>query len=474
MASESVSGKRASSVAVSISQDRMSVILNCSYEDVCSPELMEIIFAEFERLKIHADRELAELNQAIAEARDAKTGISNRVIVRGTLPAQSKEGYLEWTHDYFASGYYVDPTTQVADFHRMAAAPSVKAGELIVVVHPPQLGESGADVLGKALPAKSAKAAEIRPGPGVYWDEEVHGYKAEKAGRVRFASNKLEVQESYEVNRNVGAETGNINHFGSVVVRGDVDSEFSIEATGDIVVEGLIAAADIKCDGHVTAKKGIRSTSSKRIIAKGGLQAKYLDCAVVYSEGDVVIESEILDSSVRTTGKVICHGRIQGGDIMAAGGIETKEAGSKLETRTVLFVGVDYRVLFALREANEAAKKLKAEVTTLETDVKRLAMYRSSLSHKQRETLTELEFKLFEAKEKFDNNTESRKTLSTKVHANQDAVVLVIGQINPGVMLRVLDAQLEVRQAFLGPLRAAFDRINRQVAFSSVEHVEKE
>ena len=210
------------------------------------------------------------------------------------------------------------------------------------------------------------------------------------------------------------------------------------------------------------------------LVVKGNFFAKYLECAHVFCEGDVVVESEILDSSVRTTGKVICAGRVHGGEIIAANGIQVGESGTKAETRTVMIAGVNYLVANELREATEEAKKLKEELIKLKLDFKRLEMFGANMSPKQREAMTELDFKLFDAQERYDALTEKRKALAVNLHANKDAIIHIERQLNSGTLLRVLEAQLEVRQTLLGPIQAGINLATRELSLTSAETAVKE
>ncbi len=454
--------------------DRLSVSLSVSTEAANRETLIEEIRTKLSELKIAAPVDFNSLGELVNSIRSDNASLTNHTLVRGTAPQPSQNGFIEWSRDYFTEGYLIDPVTQTVDFRRMASVPSVAAEELIVTVHPPQPGSPGVDVFGANIAVDKPRSVELKAGRGIYWDESVSGYRAKLAGRVKLNGNALEVHDLYEIPQDVGPETGNVNHPGSVVIKGEVNSEFAVEAVGDIEVLGLIGAADIRCGGNLTAKTGIRSAPGKRIVVKGNFFAKYLECAHVFCEGDVVVESEILDSSVRTTGKVICAGRVHGGEIIAANGIQVGESGTKAETRTVMIAGVNYLVANELREATEEAKKLKEELIKLKLDFKRLEMFGATMSPKQREAMTELDFKLFDAQERYDALTEKRKALAVNLHANKDAIIHIERQLNSGTLLRVLEAQLEVRQTLLGPIQAGINLATRELSLTSAETAVKE
>ncbi len=454
-------------VAVRIAADRLSVDVTVSPELASRPDAVQIVQTELQRLKVIATLDVDSLSAAIEKVALSGEPLSGIVIARGAAPTAPIDARLEWTKEFFASGYYVDPETKCTDYHRKAATPSIDEGEVIAVCHPAQPGKEGQDVLGATIAPMKPKPREHNPGPNVTFEETSGQFKAKCNGRVKLDGKVINVVDVYQLPGAVGIASGNVDHRGSVVINGGVDSEFKVTATGDVEVRDVIGAADIDCGGNLTAGKGISSGPGKKIAVKGNIHAKYLEHATITCDGDVVVESEILDSSIKATGKVICAGRVQGGDVMAAGGIEVDEAGAHTESRTSLIAGIDYHVVNDLREANESAKKLKEIIPKLEVEVKKLERLGSHLTAKQRETMTELSFQLFEQKAAYDELTEKRKQLAVQMQSHRDATIILRKRVNSGTMLRICEAHKEVRDDLLGPITAGLDPVTKQIVLTS-------
>ncbi len=450
-----------------ISNDRMSVMVTVTPELALQPNVIDTIRDELQRLAISAQLDEQTLSQAVSDAATTNAPVNDVVICNGTLPVPPTEPRLEWTKEFFASGYYVDPETKLIDYHRKAASPTIDEHEIIAKFYPAQPGTEGKDVFGQIVAPPKPKPREYRAGSKVIFDEASNEFRAQCGGRVRLDGKAIMVVDVYQLSSGVGTASGNIDHHGSVVINGGVDSEFKVAATGDIEVRDVIGAADIECGGNLTAHKGISSSAGKTVVVKGNLHAKYLEHATVQCDGDVVVESEILDSSVHAVGRIICSGRVMGGDLMSAVGIEVGETGSNHESRTTLIAGVDFKVVAGLRMATEESKKIREALTKLEPEVKKLEMLGSRANHKQRETLTELSFKLFEMRQKYEELTETRKKLAVQMQAHRDATIVVAKTLNPGTMLRVVDSFLEVRSALLGPLVASLDSTTKTVTLNS-------
>ncbi|MFA7406092.1 MAG: FapA family protein, partial [Pelobacteraceae bacterium] len=86
--------------------------------------------------------------------------------------------------------------------------------------------------------------------------------------------------------------------------------------------------------------------------------------AVVECAGDVIVDVEIHNSSIRTLGKIVVDkGAISGGSYIALGGIEARKIGSAASVHTALSAGVDYHDVELLEKLfaalNDAQNKIK-------------------------------------------------------------------------------------------------------------------
>ncbi len=457
-----------------VASDCLLVSLECSCEFSARPDAIDIIRTEWEKKKIATTFDANSIAAALKQAATAGTAITNLVVARGQAPTPPVDARLEWSKDFFTAGYYVDPLTKYVDYHRKAATPSVVKDEVIATVYPPVPGQDGRNIFGAVLAAVKPQPINFRAGKHVIFDEAAGVFKADCNGRVKLNGGLIEVLDVYKIQGDIGPESGNIEHAGSLIISGGVLSEFKLSAQGDIEIGETIGSAEVDCGGNLTVHNGISSAPNKKITVKGNLHTKYLEHATVSAEGDVVVESEILDSHIRTTGKVVCPGRVRGGEIIATGGILIGEVGSHTESRTVLTTGINYLVANAFREAVEKSKVLAVTIGKLERELKKLEMMGKSINHKQREALTEIGFKLFEAREQDEQLTVERKNLAVQLQANRSATITIEKQVNPGTVLRVLDSQLEVQDALLGPIVATLDTVTRKLTLTSTDVAKKE
>lgn len=322
-----------------VTKDKLAVLLIPDSEFVATQDAVDEIIEKLSSMEINEVPDDTKLYSLLEKAKDdsEESEESTEIeIVCGRQPVPGRDGKLIWSYDYFAEGYKIDLMTNKIDFREKVACPVVLEDDLIIKVIPPTPGQEGIDVYGQLLKVNPPAKAEIKVGPNLRWDENENGYFAAVSGRLKMAGASLEIQEIFRIDSDVGRKTGNINHEGDIIIQGDIDSEYSVNATGTIIVNGVIGACNISSGGDLIVSGGINSREDKKISAKGGIKAKYIMNAVIEAGGDVASEVEIVRSRVQAGGQVYCGGRIAGGEIIAGTNIVAELAGNDKNVTTFL------------------------------------------------------------------------------------------------------------------------------------------
>lgn len=137
------------------------------------------------------------------------------------------------------------------------AVTSVEPGQLIAEVIPPVEGKPGRDVYGRIIKPKEPKEITLTAGNGVEIDESGRRAYALISGRPEISGYKVSVHPSYVLSGDVDAKVGRIVFKGDVQVLGNVQDEMSIEATGQVIINGYAANATIIAGGNVIVQKNI-------------------------------------------------------------------------------------------------------------------------------------------------------------------------------------------------------------------------
>jgi uncharacterized protein (DUF342 family) len=302
----------------------------------------------------------------------------------------------------------------------------------------------------------------------VVWDETESGFRAKKDGRVRYKGVTVHVDDTFVAREGVNTDTGNIKHLGTVIINGDVDSEFVVEASGDIEVRGLIYASDIICGGNLIAKEGINENPSKKFTVKGDILTKYIMNADIRCEGQIIANREIFQSDVKCRGEIHCKkGRIVGGEVMGAKGVFISEAGSKGDTKTTLIAGIDYYLKEQLELNTKKIEDLKLQVLKLKPVYNKLKNMRQYLKPEQAEAMTEMEFQISDSETEMVELDETNKELRKEYYANKTAKIVIYDMAYPGTVLRVFDSQYVIENALKGPIVAGLDPSTGEIFLSS-------
>ncbi|MBT2637113.1 FapA family protein [Bacillus sp. ISL-39] len=253
---------------------------------------------------------------------------------------------------------------KVFNFRSVMLIPSVRKGQLLASVVPPLNGTQGTDVTGRMIPAKPGRPIRVKPGNNVMFES--GQFFAVCDGQVSITDKAVSVNPVFEVKGDLDLRTGNIDFVGNITIRGNVPSGYELKAGGDIVVEGLVEAANLQAEGNIIIKGGVAGAMKGKVRAGGNLLASYLNQANVKAGQDIIVRSSILHSKLTASGNVDSRtGTIIGGTISAGRNIFVKELGNELFTKTELAVGWDplleqaeIETLQSIETAKENIRKL--------------------------------------------------------------------------------------------------------------------
>lgn len=292
------------------------------------------------------------------------------LIARGKLPVNGTDAEVKYLFEtgVFRKASIEDPTGRV-DYRQLQTVQDVVIGQVIVEKIPASPGEAGSNVRGQEIPAVAGKDKQIKLGKNVAWNEDGLKIYATASGEPILANNKVSVHPLHELKGDVSFDTGNINFSGNLVVKGNVQSGFKVEAEGDITVCGTVESADLKAGGNIFIQGGVSGMDKAEISCGGDFSAKYIEHASVTSEGNVTVREAIMHCQVNADLKILVEGGkglIVGGLIRAGEEISAKLIGSKLGTVTELEVGVQPKTKIELQELETQIKLNKENLDKTE------------------------------------------------------------------------------------------------------------
>ncbi|HEY5583622.1 MAG TPA: FapA family protein [Ruminiclostridium sp.] len=244
---------------------------------------------------------------------------------------------------------------------------SVKEGQILCTLEPPIMGTQGKSVKGKTLPAVNGRAAILPRGKNVAISEDGKSIYATTAGEVEYLEqSKVSVYTNHEIPADVDNSTGNVSFVGSVIIKGNVLSGFSVEAGGNVEVYGAVEGATIKAGGNIVLRRGMQGMGKGSLSAGGDIVARYIEYSNVEAKNNIQAEA-VMHSNVRCGNKLELTGRkglLVGGTCKVGKIIVAKIIGSHMATVTDLEVGADPTI-------RERYKKGKDDLVSMESDIKK-------------------------------------------------------------------------------------------------------
>ncbi len=190
---------------------------------------------------------------------------------------------------------------------------------------------------------KEVANKHLKHGKHIHLSEDSLSMYSDVSGNVTCVDETVFVSDCYEVPADVGPSTGDIEYEGSVNVKGNVLTGYTVQATGDIYVAGAVEGATLIAGGKIVLNRGIQGKGTGKMEAGGDIISNFIESSTVNAGGKIVTDA-LMHSNVVAKDVIEVNGKrglIAGGSVRSTQKIETKVAGSSMGTQTELEVGID-------------------------------------------------------------------------------------------------------------------------------------
>ena len=230
-------------------------------------------------------------------------------------------------------------------------------------------GISGKDVYGVDVASNKPKVLFLKYGRNISINEDKTEIVSNVDGDVVLTDDTVFVEDTYTIAADVDVSTGNIDYDGNVLVNGTVKAGFSVKAKGNVQINGVVEAAEVCAGGNIVIKRGVQGMGKGVLKAGGDVCAQFFESTKVKAEGNI-ISGSILHSNVEAGGKIIVSGRkgfIVGGEVKCASTLEVNTIGNKMETQTIIKVGVNPGLLDQIKAKVIAGDDLEQQINEIKT-----------------------------------------------------------------------------------------------------------
>ena len=437
-------------IGVEVSKDEMKGTI------VVSPPAMSGSEASFEMIK------RAILAQGVVDACIEEDKIREFVdnpvynnpfeVAEAIQPVDGHDAYISYNFETDPKKLkaQVDEEGKV-DYKKLNNIQNVIADQPLAQKIPAERGKGGKTLFGRYLEAKNGKDIQIQLGANVKLDRDGVTIKAEIDGEVMLVNGKVTVEPIKYLDA-VNVKTGDVKFVGTVVIKGNVQEGYKVEAT-NIEVNGIVDKSRLEATGNIIVRQGIFGKGEGFIKAGKSLWAKFINDTTVEVEENVIVSDSIVNSSVTAMKNIVLRGKkaqIIGGHLMATEEICARKVGSPGGgTETILEVGVDPRAKKRLEELQNMQAKATKEYENCDLDIQTLEQQK-----KLRKKLPqEKEEKLKTLKERCEQISAELEKMTEEINSIQEHLrelkaigkVKVEGDVYAGVKIYIRDVLDEVK-----------------------------
>ncbi|HTY09828.1 MAG TPA: FapA family protein [Bacteroidota bacterium] len=373
------------------------------------------------------------------------------LIAEGIEPVVGKDGWVECLIDV-QTPELLEEKGGVVDMHNLHRIHNVKKGERLVVIHPPEDGTPGMSVRGFPILPKPGKKARVFRGTCIASDpNQPDVLTATEDGHFLVKSDgTIEVQPVLTIRGDVDFSTGDIDFIGSLIVTGDVKSDFTLKVKKDIEVRGNVGDATIMAGGNVIVKSGFLGYGKGSITAEGSVTIRHVLNQTVFSGKNVTIEREAVCAKINA-GDVIASpkARFVGCVLRAGNGVEVYDLGNGDDTQAIVRVGRRGELLEKCNSINNSVAQIHKQAGEVKECLFKLIRMQldAPLSAEQNALLTKLQGLQSEFPSALVNLQQEKTEVEGALQAAESARVVARGTVYVNVLLEINGTKKLVQNA---------------------------
>lgn len=313
---------------------------------------------------------------------------------------------------------------------------------------PAKPGIPGKNVLGETIPATDGKDIPLKYDASTIYEQEVEDkiiIRAKNNGVIDNTNEKLAINKHLQIKNDVGLETGNLKFDGSITISGTVVAGFSVEATGDISIEGIEGVTGAKLVeskyGDVYIRGGIFGSGETVVRAGGNIYIKHTNDSTLQASKDIFIGSYSMGSNLKAQNIFVNEqsGKIIGGYAEATNSINVAITGNRLERKTELILILPDRQDSAkrIKDKKEKIITLEKEIANLDEKVFPLKPFLEQMNETQRKTYDDTIDKIHKKESELNELEIEINSIFQQLKHGGDEMINITKEAFPGTVIQI-------------------------------------
>ncbi|MBF0275938.1 MAG: DUF342 domain-containing protein [Nitrospinae bacterium] len=185
-------------------------------------------------------------------------------------------------------------------------------------------------------------------------------------GYVTFEMNKINIFPVFETVGDVDFSTGNLTFIGSLIVKGNVSSSYSVQGK-EVIVYGSVNSAEVRSASRVLIKGDVIGKKSS-VIAEGDVSCKFIENATVRAKGNLLVSVSALHSYLTAGNSIVIKdpGILTGAVTTCKHKLFAKRIGANWSNPTEIIIGDDPFLIERLNNAQKMVQILQHREAELE------------------------------------------------------------------------------------------------------------
>ncbi|EKU70685.1 DUF342 domain-containing protein [Selenomonas sp. F0473] len=369
------------------------------------------------------------------------------VAARGTAPEAGTDARIEKKFDMGEKGRPAARAYDRVDYKDMNIFIRTQTGDVLAVRIPETPGVPGKNVLGEEVAPKPGKPAQLPQGKNTKVVND-HELVAMIDGQI-VDDGKISVDPHLVIDKSVDVGTGNVDFAGSIEIRGDVESGFTVKAAGDVEIKGMVGGAEVT-GRNVIVHGGIRGMNVGKIHAEEDVSISFVENANISAGRDIFVNDVVLHSEVRAGHHLRVEGKrgiITGGSVGAGESIQASVLGNSFYVQTNLLVGIDPNLQHNYEALEKECKEDERRLTEIKLSLETLKKQDlSKLSDKRKEQMLQLTKVQFPLAGKIKQMREDLAAMRAELDEMKQGSVSASDTIFPGVSITINGIKRKVEE----------------------------
>ncbi len=256
-----------------------------------------------------------------------------------------------------------------ADYKKWDNIRQIEKDEVICTRVPPTPGIPGTSVFGLPLSPTPGEDKALPVGMNTKAIDGETKLVATINGFLYRQGRNICIGSIYIIKGDVNYKTGNIEYTGDVLIKGNVNTGFSVIADGNISIEGIVESAYIESKyGNIFLKSSVFGLNNASIIAHKNINAENIQDARIKAQ-NIIVKGQIRSCQIETENLSMPHnGQIVSTYIAFSGQLKCGNIGGKIESVNEFTLIENEREQYKeeLAKQNEFIQKLDKAIEVLE------------------------------------------------------------------------------------------------------------